>query len=437
MQRNIGRVRMALVASFAYACAITQHDAHAQTIEFTRAPVQSVTGVPRIRLRGFPPDAEVTVRFVRTPPDGLPPAYSAGATFRTGPDGSVHLASIPLRGDWKLPVPEAPFWSMQPDAKAPLPAPGVVLIQAESKSVQKEAEYLLPRKAALVIEDIAAFTGAFLVRPAESREPLPLIIVLGGSDGDDATARQVAPRLAAEGFAALGLPYVSPDRGRGQAFPGLPSSFSEIPVDRIDAVRRWAATDPRVDARRIGLWGQSKGAEFALIAAAHFPWLDAVAAIVPSDVVWEGFGYGALARTGTSSFSMGGRPLPFAPYGGSGRTRTEKQAGRWRHPERASSARIPIDRFQGHLLVAGGEQDPVWDSGGMSQSIAERRAESGRATTLLVFEDAGHALAGDPLVPVDSDRGGTVEGNGRARLAIWAATRELFRAAWNLGEDPR
>ena len=98
-----------------------------------------------------------------------------------------------------------------------------------------------------------------------------------------------------------GCPPIGPSR-----LPGLPTSFTEIPVDRLVEVRAWLAQQPGVDAERIGIWGASKGAEFALIAASHYNWINAVAAIVPSDLVWEGWGAAGPSR---SSFSFGGKPF--------------------------------------------------------------------------------------------------------------------------------
>jgi dienelactone hydrolase len=409
------------------AAAVFSTNASAQIIETSGGNRSSA---PMVRLSGFPADADVDVTFIRTVPDLADGVFSAAARYRTDADGAVSLATRPASGDWTSAQPEAPFWSMQLDGQASAPPDGVVRIQARSGGVSAQTHYTLPSTAPVTIEPVTQFPGAFLARPADASGPLPLIIVLGGSEGDDHTARYIAPRLAAEGFAALGLPYRSPDRGQGQAFPGLPDVFTRIPVERLDDVRAWARRDARVDHRRIGLWGVSKGAEFAILAAAHYRWLDAVAAIVPSDVVWEGFGSGDLERTGTASFSFNGRTLPFVPYGAAGRGREAKDSGRWQNPERAAAARIPIERFPGLLLVAGGEQDRTWDSSGMSQAIAEHRAQAGRPTVSLIFRDAGHELIGDALEPASSHLGGTAEGNGNARMLTWEATIELFRAAW-------
>ncbi len=137
----------------------------------------------------------------------------------------------------------------------------------------------------------------------------PAVIALGGSEGGSRMVSASAALLASHGFAVLALPYYSPP-GFGVNGPtapevaGLPTAFADIPVDRLDAARAWLAQQPEVDASRIALYGVSKGAEFALLAASRMAWPKAVVAIVPSDVVWEGWGLEMLKAEGTrSSFS--------------------------------------------------------------------------------------------------------------------------------------
>ena len=413
----------------ALALLVPMSPAIAQRVELVPPQPQSTSGVPTFRLTGFPPDTSVKVTYLQTPPDGQAPSFGSAAVYRTDKYGSVSPGATPVSGDWKVADPEAPFWAFKEMPTAPLPPVGTVLIAAEAGHTKVEASYSLTPRQRVQTEAVKAFPGAFLVRPADADKALPLIIVLGGSEGNGDTARGVAPSLAAEGFAVLGLPYYSPDRGQGQAIPGLPSVFSEIPVDRLEAVRKWALADARVDAEEIGLWGISKGAEFAIIAASNYPWLDAVVALVPTDVVLEGFGSGKLERTGTSSFKLNGRPLPFVPSGPSGRDTVAKQVGRWANPSRAAAARIPIERFDGLLLVAGGAKDASVNSSGASQSIAERRAENGKPTVSLIFHDVGHDIAGG-LGPIDPSQGSSVESTGRARRDVWAATIKLFKLAW-------
>jgi dienelactone hydrolase len=272
--------------------------------------------------------------------------------------------------------------------------------------------------------DVPDFPGAvFAATPGTERRPA--IILLHGSDGGSGTARVMAPMFASRGYAVLGLPYYSPpDQNGRRELEALPAAFSEIPVDRLEQARAWLARQPNVDAERIGLWGYSKGAEFALVAAAHFPWVRAVVASAPSDVVWEGWGPNVSAGT-TAGFAYRGQSLPFVPYEYSGSGIYDfMAAGRRAHPDRAAAARIRVESFKGDLLVAGAAKDTTWDSAHMAQNIAERRAEAGLKTTLLIFPDAGHGLTGDPWTPKGEEA--AAEAESRAQRTMWAETFEFF-----------
>ena len=157
----------------------------------------------------------------------------------------------------------------------------------------------------------------------------------------------------------------------------------------------------------------------------------AIAAIVPSDVVWERSGAG---RT-TSSFSWRGEALPFAPYQGMGeefanptgpnglqRIRFLRDKSRNANPDRAVAVRIAVQQIDEPVLDAGGDADLVWNSGEMAQIIAERRAEVGLPTVSLVFNGAGHYLSGD------GSRQARNPANGKAQKVLWPATLEFLAA---------
>jgi hypothetical protein len=95
--------------------------------------------------------------------------------------------------------------------------------------------------------------------------------------------------------------------------PALPPAFADIPVERLEQAREWLAQQPEVDGKRIGVMGTSKGAEVALLAGTKMPWIRAIVAMVPTDVVWEGWGPGVVPGT-RSSFAWKGEPFPFVPY---------------------------------------------------------------------------------------------------------------------------
>ena len=185
-----------------------------------------------------------------------------------------------------------------------------------------------------------------------------------------------------------------------------------------------------IDADRVGLFGVSKGAEFVLAAASRIDGFAAVAAIVPSDVIWEGWGAGSVPGE-TPGFSWQSQPLDFVPYKGFERVlglkpqdqrvamRVPHAEGRDAHPERVEAARIRVEDIDEPVFVLGGGNDQVWDSGEMAARIAATRAEAGLETDALIFATAGHGLSGPPQNPT---RTNSVE----ARTAGWAALNAFF-----------
>lgn len=281
-------------------------------------------------------------------------------------------------------------------------------------------------------EDVAGFPAARLYRPHDTRRR-PIIIALGGSEGGAWFGRSIAPHLAGLGYAVLALPYYNAGWGE-PVTAGLPSAFADIPVDRLEAVRRWIRTRSDLDARGIALYGVSKGGEFAMLAATRLAWLRAVIGVVPSDVVWEGWGAG-IAEGTRSSFAWKGRAFLFTPYKGMTAAfaaigRGERVAltvphleGRRANPDRAAHARIPVERYAGPMLIAGGDKDMTWPSGEMVRSIAERRAIAGRVTVALGFPTAGHGLTGTGWAPLAyPGMEAEAAGNAKAQQTVWAET---------------
>ncbi|AGY57286.1 acyl-CoA thioesterase/bile acid-CoA:amino acid N-acyltransferase family protein [Gloeobacter kilaueensis] len=412
-------------------------------LAFNFVPTNKVhSGDPlSIRLTGLSAGATVEITAQRLVPADKPTLYRSSATFQADTNGVIDLATTPaLSGSFTGIDPTGLFWSMLPTTASIAGfAPGLVQLQASAagKPLAIGEVTLLDSDPNVRIEAVDAFAGAVLAHPPRQSKP-PVLIVLGGSEGGATTARSLAGRLAPYGFAVLGLPYYSPDFGGKQEVPGLPSSFARLPVDRLAQVRAWLQKRSDIDASRIAIYGVSKGAEFALIAASKYPWLTSVVAVVPSDVVWEGWGATAQPPGSQPSFSFEGKALPFTPYDGIDkefakfsqpgavvRLRIPHDAGRRANPERAAAARIRVEDFAGEMMVVGGMEDQVWASGLMAQNIAERRAEAGRKTTALIYPEAGHPLSGDgwkPTTDYGAGLGGSPAGNAHAQYDAWPKT---------------
>lgn len=391
--------------------------------------------------------------------------FESRAEFEADGQGRVDLdRQAPVAGSYAGADPRGLFWAMQPvAADAARPAldpdrPGEVLlelIQGE-KTLQTLRLRLLPQAADVVVTQPAEFPGARFATQGGAAQGgaarRPALIVLGGSEGGSSAARSSAPLLASQGYAVLGLPYYSPPSWTAKGpvppeLPALPDSFVDIELSRLEQARDWLARQPGVDASRIGVYGVSKGAEFALAAASRMPWIKAVAAIVPSDVIWEGWGAQAPEAGQRSSFAWKGQALPFVPYqdfaaefAGAGRgeaihIRRPLDKGRAAHPERLAAARIEVEKIEAPVFLVGGGDDQVWDSAGMAQAIAAQRAAFKRPTVSLIYPQAGHALSGHGWSPTTVYNeglmkfGGQPEADARAQGEAWPRLLDFLREA--------
>ncbi|HKS21697.1 MAG TPA: acyl-CoA thioester hydrolase/BAAT C-terminal domain-containing protein [Thermoanaerobaculia bacterium] len=78
--------------------------------------------------------------------------------------------------------------------------------------------------------------------------------------------------LASHGYAALAVAYFG--------IAPLPDDLDRIPLETVDRAVAWLRAQPSVDPKRIAIWGGSKGAELALVAASRNPAIRAVVAVV-------------------------------------------------------------------------------------------------------------------------------------------------------------
>jgi uncharacterized protein len=133
----------------------------------------------------------------------------------------------------------------------------------------------------------------------------PLLVGLGGAEGGNGWTRKrwlaQRERFAAQGYAFLALGYFG--------LPNTPEKLDRIALDGVHRAIRQAQSDPAVSELCVILIGGSKGAELALTLAAHYPDIAAVVALAPGDTVFPAH----TDAMNTSSWSIDGQPLPFAP----------------------------------------------------------------------------------------------------------------------------
>jgi dienelactone hydrolase len=265
----------------------------------------------------------------------------------------------------------------------------------------------------------------------------PAVVVLGGSDGGN-HFQYVAALLAAQGFAALSLPYF--------AYEDLPGDLVEIPLEYFEEAMNWLRERPEVDGDRIGVLGMSYGGQLALLLGATMPDVGAVVALVPSGIT-GGAVTGDVTRITRAAWTHRGEPLPFIPPrddpDGMKRFAEAIQSGKpiamtrgfLRLLEGAALERvtIPVERTAGPILMMSAGDDQIWPSTVLAEiALARLRANAfAYPVEYLTYPDAGHfaclppyipttmTWSRHPLTPFAMELGGTPQANAAAAADLW------------------
>ncbi len=375
-------------------------------------------GAPlRLRIDGLPKGTTAIVHSFRILPKytdkgSVDVAMHGWAEFRAGRNGIDVDAATPRRGSYRRASGLALLWSQYPadDPAIPVYARQVaftppkgslgrtfLVLEEQGRAVASGSFRVVasPDVAYLAVHEVG-LDGVFACPKGASRRPV--VISLHGSEGGSAeSAHQRAEEFAEAGFATFAVNYFAYP---GRAIPGVPTSHADIPVETIVRARDWLAGRPEANIDRLGLYGVSKGAEFAVLAASTYDWVEAVVAVVPSDAVWEGY-RGEGGEAGTSSWSLGGKSLPYIPLYplevGRYRVNTERyERSRRDHPAEAKAAEIPIGRSKARFLLLGSDRDETWASGAQIRRLVGRMAKAGRKDRVeaVVFPTAGHQISG-------------------------------------------
>jgi len=191
------------------------------------------------------------------------------------------------------------------------------------------------------------------------------------------------------------------------AVEGRPRGLVNIPLEYFETAIGWMRAQKWFDSRLLAVWGASRGGELALLLGATFPEINAVAAWVPSGVLFWALGRAEPGDTRPhAAWTFRGRALPYlqenntrgdpppACTPGRAVAYTPFYRGQLRDARAVERATIPVEKIHGPVQLVSGLDDQMWPSSDLAD-IALRRLETHRHPfpfRHLKYPEAGHTI---------------------------------------------
>ena len=272
-----------------------------------------------------------------------------------------------------------------------------------------------------------------LYRPGD-KDNVPGALVLHGSEPSPADS--LAYMLASNGIAAMAIQYFGME-------PELSDDLVEVPLEYIEEAGEWLLGNDWIKGDQIGIIGNSRGGELALLAASYFDIFGSTVAMVGSGLVYEGIAKGAISPG--SAWSYQGEPVDYISYSrdyevipsGPIQELEPYYSASYEEAEqnKIEDATIPVENIDGPILMVSGADDKMWNSVELLKP-AERRLEENDhhyEVEHLIFENAGHAIS-FPYLPTANLEvlgayymGGSQEGYARADADHWPEVLNTLR----------
>ncbi|MEM9880422.1 MAG: acyl-CoA thioesterase/bile acid-CoA:amino acid N-acyltransferase family protein, partial [Pseudomonadota bacterium] len=336
-----------------------------------------------LRILGVPSGQRADISAQMTDENGC--VWRSHAIFYADMNGIVDTQTDPSVGGTYTGVSaNGLLWSMMPAAPAQLseflngiadhptrttvpvftkfePVPITIRVEVDDGSCAEATFLQRPVAPTVTIEEIEedGVAGVCFMPPGDG--PHPGVVVVPGSNGG--THTQSAALLASRGFAVFAMALYN--------YKSLPPTGENIPLEGYLNAVHWLRN--RVGHDRIALRGGSRGAEGALLAAAHFPGLvKSVIAWVPTPM--HLVASSSAPDTPTPLYTLNGQPLPFAnvhfPVDRIMQPTTFEAPFRpapsfmqaWKDPANREQFMMPFETIDVPVLLVSGTADEMWPS---------------------------------------------------------------------------
>jgi pimeloyl-ACP methyl ester carboxylesterase len=201
-------------------------------------------------------------------------------------------------------------------------------------------------------------------------ENQPLIVAFGGSEGGMIYAQESTQAFRNKaltlGYAILSIGYFG--------IENTPSGIDRISLDAIYNSIQNYRNHPQINGDRVIIVGSSRGGELVLNLASRYKDLDAVIAIVPSNVSLPNQ-FGGFQR---SSWTFNGEEIPYLKPSPDALKKYREgnfydgMAYILDNVTVIEAATIPVEKIECPILIISAKNDEVWPSTKMSGMIIQR-----------------------------------------------------------------
>jgi len=393
-----------------------------------------------ITLDNLPQNKNITLHAYRKNWEGL--LYSF-ACFKTDSKGQIQLnKDKPISATYSGVDSLGIFWSMTKPKYINEELPFEIKnlnsntiyfqLEADKKIFSKEELQLNIITPDIYCEEIRNKDMAANFYYPKNKQNLPLIIMLGGSDGGLRQVDDRAKIISSHGYAVLALGYFGMDN--------LPKNLERIPVEYFfNAINR-AKEKQFIDTAKIVIEGYSKGGEAALLIASMRRDIKGAIAFVPSNVRWQGIPDGP-SFISKSSWTLKGKDLPFLKcsigfsffwkYICKSKQIEMREIFKPIITEDKSiiePALIEVEKINGPILLVAVKDDKIWPSYDMCQMMKNRldSLKFEHQIECLYYDNVGHLifLAPDLMPTIDYKYqqvavGGKDSENSAAQIDSW------------------